>query len=609
APEPAPKAEEPPAKPAAKAEEAPAGDTINHLLNRLEAEEEAEPEEPVYLSATDLLAKLEIEDQKAAAEVLQEAARETPEQEVPEEEVPATVSLLDPLQGAGPGLVWTQDPALLEQVEKGMQLLRHLNLDESFEFFSQLNQQHPGVAQVEAGLFYNYASFSCWMEAYEHGKRLAPLMAGRDDEQFVGTMTQVLNERISQSRSMADKKRCLLELAELHLKDPEQALDYLRRAKRIPNPIRGEGRIDYYLTSLLAGTPEDRSGYLRNYLGSVADSAAVFRHLDEVYREGRHRVQAPVARAIVALGREGEARVRAVEAEAGDLLAPAGPAPELLEQTWNKDEGPLLKLFLDTLLPKARVTPRFPAPHFYTLMDHCEAPPDNWQPRKILQADNSKMFSLPRIEYRRYVGPDSFMVKASPEPDITVIVHREAEGLPVGQLRFFLLSAMYQVKKRHLHLYRAAEMLDDEGRLRLLNACRDHVIQSGVDISDSLERKIEALKPETPGFSDSLSALVEQLYDHTLSDEFDDLKDFLFLPRPFRDELQGAADRFATRLVGLTEASYAVAREELVQSPDMLEEIRSHGFAALYAGPLETHRELRLRLQRVWLGPLLRAHM
>ncbi|GMU53738.1 MAG: hypothetical protein AMXMBFR33_28840 [Candidatus Xenobia bacterium] len=592
-------------------------ESVDSFLSRLETEEEpekaVEKEEPVFLSATDLLAKLELEDNQdsaAAAKVLETASHDVHAHQVEVEEesdAQLPVEVLDFPPDPNP-LQVTQDATLLAEVEKGMTMLKHLNMDESFEFFSKLHQDHPNVAQVEAGLFYNYASFSCWMEAYEIGRRMLPVMIrAKDNAQFITTMTTVLNERIGQSRSMAEKKRCLLELAELHLADSEQAVDYLRRAKRIPNPIRGEGRIDYYLTCLLAGTPEDRSTYVRNYMGSVADSDRLFTHLDEIYKENRHRNQAPVARAIVALGRGSLERAQAAEGEAGAALAPVEADPDLLEQNWSKAEPGILKLFLDNLITRAKVSARFPAPRFHEWLDQSKPAPDGWKPKVQANEDNDAIFKLGRLTVHRYEGPERFMVRAAPEPEATLIVNQEVESLPEGQLRFFLLSALFQVKRRHLHLYRAAEALDDEGRVRLLLACRDHVLQSGVDITDALTRKIEAFSAATPDFSRALQTLLEQLYEHTLSDEFDQLREFMFDPTPFREQLEGAADRFATRLVGLCQASYAAAYESL-SDRDLLEKARRDGFRVLYRKPPETHREARLRLQRIWLGPLLRAH-
>ena len=143
--------------------------------------------------------------------------------------------------------------------------------------------------------------------------------------------------------------------------------------------------------------------------------------------------------------------------------------------------------------------------------------------------------------------------------------------------------------------------------MRLLGACRDSVLQSGVDITDTLGRKIDSLTAQTNDFSNVLRTLLEQLYEHTLSDEFDQLREFIFHPAPFREQLEGAADRFATRLVGLTEASYAAARDTLGPG-ELLEKARQEGFRVLYNKPLDAHRDARLRLQRIWLGPLLRAH-
>lgn len=607
APAPEPVPEEPEPEPEPEPEQAEAE---SEAEAEAEEDEAAAPkEEPVYLSATDLLASMQIENAEEAAKVLESASHEAHDQEAEEEQAEAEMPLeVLEMPPEGRPLVWTDDAALLAEVDKGTTMLKHLNMDESFEFFSKLHQEHPDVAQVQAGLFYNYASFSCWMEAYEIGRRMLPLMIRRPDNgQFVTTMTTVLNERIGQSRSMAEKKRCLLELAELHLADSEQALDFLRRAKRIPNPIRGEGRIDYYLTCLLAGTPEDRSTYVRNYMANVADSERLFTHLDEIYKENRHRAQAPVARAIVALGRQSVDKARQAEAEAGELLAPVEASADLLEQTWSKAEPGILKLFLDTLIPRAKLAPRFPAPRFHTWLDHCKPAPDGWKPRDLAAQDNQEIFQLGRITVHRYEGSDKFLVRASPEPEVSLIVHQDVEDLPEAQMRFFLLSALFQVKRRHLHLYRAAEALDDEGRVRLLLAGRDAVLQSGVDITEALNRKIEALTADTPDFSHTLQSLLDQLYDHTLSDEFDQLREFMFAPAPFREQLEGAADRFATRLVGLTEASCAAAREVLGEGETLDKGLRE-GFKTLYRRPLEAHRDARLRLQRIWLGPLNRAH-
>lgn len=498
-----------------------------------------------------------------------------------------------------------QSPELVARIEEGMKLLGLERYEESLDLFIELHTQAPDCLEVQTGLFYNYVGFSCWMEAYDAGKRVMPTLLRQDDSgRFARAMTRVLKERLEQTRDLAEKKAWLLELAELHLDKPQQALKYLRQAHRIPDEIDGEGRMNFYLTRLLEDTKEERLPYLHGYMGRVADSPEVFRHIEDVYASHKLRDKRPVANTVLALGRQGREAAEAAEKNAPSLQ-PQTMEPGLVEQSANSRETAVLDLFLDRLIPAAKLSLEFPSPAFAEIHQWSEEAAHDWRPATATREVNGAIFEFPSLEVRRYDGDTRFLVWATPEPHPCLIFHGEVEALGEEEQRFLALRQLYQIRRRHFHLYRAGEGLGDGGRRAMLEACHDVVVASGGAVTGALRAQMDRVSRQAGEVSlQEWQTLLERLYSHTRAEEFRLLSRFFCEKRPFQEWLETSADRFAARAVGLTTSSYAIAHEELA-GDGLYQQSVDQGMLVYYQeGDLKAHRHLRQRLQRLWLGAL-----
>lgn len=502
-----------------------------------------------------------------------------------------------------PELGSLQGDEVAEKLATANQLLADEQFEESLNIFIELHSISPESVEVQTGLFYNYVGFSCWMEAYDAGAKLTALMARQGNpDKFVRAMTRVLKERIEQTRDLGQRKEWLLELAELHLDKPEQALKYLRQAVRIPDETDYDGRIAFYLTRLLEDSDEDRLPYLHTYMAHIADSRQVFSHLDQLYASHRRKAHRPVVDTILALGLG--SKERAVEAEKNaDELQPLEPSKELIDQLSSPSEEAVLKLFLTKLFPAADITPQFPAADTQQLLQKATPVGEDWMPARLAHSWNQSTLALRSLDVLRYDGASTPFVDYSPDPKPTLILNSGLGGLPEAEVSFYLLQELYGAKQQHIHLDNVAGSLDDETRKKLAFACIKHVEAQRGGLTGALRNQSEKLLNSDNVSDAAWKSMLERLYDHTRSMEFRWLWRFFSEPRPFTERLDTAADRFASRLTGLVSASYALARRGL--DPQTLAQVENGGFHLLYAEPLKKHRALRQRLQRLWLGPLL----
>ncbi len=496
------------------------------------------------------------------------------------------------------------DPALCARIEEGMKMVALEKFDSAWDLFQEMSQAHPDVLEVQEGLFYNYYGSFCFNEALEVGRRiLAAELESPGAARFVKAMHMVLIERLKAVRDAAERKRLFLDLAEIHLDDPPQALDFLARARQIPGRGPIDARLHYYRLRLQAGNSTEQFRDVLGALEGLADRPELFDDLDRVSGQERNRAIRPAAQVVLDLVRQGREAAALAEKEGGERVAAVDPDPNLVEEEHDDPAEQIVEFLLNRLLPRGEVAVSFPDPDFSALLVDSQPAPVGWKPAEFLDRLAWRLFRLKNVQVHLYSGSELFWVRAVPEPTLQVLFHPDVATLPAVEQQGLALRALFHLHHRHIHLQRAAELLDNPMRCRLLGLTRDVVQETGTDVSDSLEREIDSLDPERPDLEMWLDQMLGRLHDHCLREEFLILRDFFTPGRLFRVRLEGSADRFVSRLVGLTAASYGIARTELGRTP-LFEEVEQEGFQVLYRSPLPTWREQRARLQRLWVSAL-----
>ncbi|HXE71914.1 MAG TPA: hypothetical protein VNO81_04560, partial [Candidatus Nitrosotenuis sp.] len=435
----------------------------------------------------------------------------------------------------------------------------------------------------------------CWMEAHEVARRLVPVLSrGPESGRFLKALRQVLRERIDQTRDPANTKRWLLELAELYLDQPAEALAFLRRAQQQPEEIPEEGRIDFYLTELL-DAPEDRRRHLQAYMGRMADSARLFEHLREVYSDRRLAAGQPAALALVALGTGPREDAELLAGEAGPAFLPAQElTPELAASLRDVREEAMVGLILDHLMPRAGLEIPFPSASMQAWLAQARPAPSGWDPARLAMRLNQDVFRFADLQVLQYQGSEPLVAELISEPAPVLLLSEQAGELADEDLKLALARAFVGARRRHYQLLNAAASLDEAGKRRLVKACRDLIKEFGIDISEKLEREVDRL--ESVGEAD-LPGVLHRLYGQSRSDEVRLLESFL--DNSFQQHLWGVVDRMAAALAGIVPASYAIARSMAGGDP-LLDRVSQEGFQVLYRPPLAPWRALRLRLQRLW---------
>lgn len=476
---------------------------------------------------------------------------------------------------------------------------------EALKKLQRLDREHPNVVQVRRALFDTYVATQSWVEAHEASQGLEPWVTDPDQKRdFLETLTRVLKERLQQLRSAAEKKKILLELAELHLDQPKQAVRFLRQAEILPDRIPGGGRIDLHLTSLLAGGLEDRSAYVLNYMRSLNDRVELFEHVKDVYRQPQHSRHLAVAETVVALGRRPRNQAEEFERRASQRLCPCIPDADTLEKAGSPVEESVVRFTLDHLLPQAGLGVAVVCETLLSrLKDSVPAPETSPVVRVAREANGA--FGFKSLDLRRYQGSDHFLVDAGAGgaggTGVTLLYHPDLETLTAHEVRFLIYRTLFQHHRRHLQLHAAAASLDDAKRYRLVKTYLDMFKSAGAPVPAEIIQEVEALPSLKMGFGARLEKVLDQLYKQSRSDAFLDLKEFLFATRPFSEHLDRLADQFACTASGLTAACYALAREALGRGNALMLRLEREGFQLLYLGDdAPAYSDLRQRLQWLW---------
>lgn len=394
-----------------------------------------------------------------------------------------------------------------------------------------------------------------------------------------------LDAALAAAGSPAERKLLLIEAAL-----DEDDVDLLLKADDVDAITDRDGELAYQLARRLSPAT-DITDYVLDYMGSEAH-AGLF---DDLARCGqKNSALAPVADAIVTLAKSPRTQAVTVEGRAG--LAARSASRDLIAQIGDPDEEELVETLLDTWIPKSGLKLPLPSDSFARRRESAAPAAFVGTLRQALRNVDYTMFDFHQLEVLSYDGDEQFLVDAAAEPNLTLLFHKKVDELPPEELRFLVFRRLVQMYRRYTTLAQMAEGFDDEARTVLVKTA----VREGVeDLPEELLEEAEDL----PAAADreTLEALLKRCYAASNDERYLNLRDYLYDNRLMERRLDPIADRFAARVVGLTTASYAMLREEL--SPELLEKAESSGLRALYDTE-EDLTHLRLRLQRLWLGPL-----
>ncbi|MBI3927118.1 MAG: hypothetical protein HY319_16395 [Armatimonadetes bacterium] len=482
-------------------------------------------------------------------------------------------------------------------LENAGALLEEGEYEEAEAQFRALLRDEPESPEYQFGMMRACVGVQQWEEAHRLGLELAKRQHEWDEEtreQVNLIRLEAIQAKIQNPRSEVEVKELLLEVAEMKLPSPE-AVEYLDEAEKIPVRIEGEGRLSFHRVALQADVA-DVSAYLLDYMHQLGDRPDLFGHIEKVYAQTEF---APMAGAVLALARLPRSQA---EARVATLLGPNPATKAMVEAIGDAGEEALVEVFLDHLIPRAGVELPLPSRRFQRRLQQAEPAAFVGSLRQALRHVNYTIF-FDQIEVLSYAGTDSFLVDAAPVPTPTLLFHKSVEEVPPEELRFLVFRRLVQIFRRHLHLYHLAEAFDDTTRDRLIQACVQMHLDSEYEISEVLMYEVEQIT-RAAAHRPAVESLLWKLYEHTGSDNFLDLADFMYEDRLMKKWLDPLADHFAAQVVGLAPASYATAREHLRSDP-LYARIEAEGFQVLYAPEaMDRHSDLRLRLQRLWMGSL-----
>ncbi|MGE0491138.1 MAG: hypothetical protein AB7S38_18160 [Vulcanimicrobiota bacterium] len=486
--------------------------------------------------------------------------------------------------------------------ESAVALLHEGQFDQAAAQFETL-RSGDGGNEVSVGLMSAQIGAGRVDDAVELGLNLRGQDLGEAEEQFRSVWETTLTTKLKNPDSDLQRKRLLLALAELKL-PAEAGLEALDEAEQIPVRLDEDGLLSYYQVVSRVDN-EDVTAYLLDYMHSLGDKPELFEHLSKNF--SRYPEIAKVAEAVVALA--GQSRTGAQEAEeaAGELLAPQYATREMAEEIGDPGEEAMVEVFLDHLIPRAGLELPVPSDEFEEFLHDSEPAAFVGSLRQALRNIDYTVF-FEEIEVLSYAGEADFLVESCPEPTPTLLFHSKVENVPPEELRFLVFRRLVQMYRRHAYLEHMARALDDAARCKLVKACIEIHQESEYEISPMLVSRLaeisaQAGEGDDPEVRGQLDALLDKLYADTGSDSFIELGDFLYDNQLAKKWLDPLADQFAASVVGLTTASYATARDMV--DDELFSELEAKGLGLLWQDEnREQYEELRLRLQRLWLGPL-----
>ncbi len=264
----------------------------------------------------------------------------------------------------------------------------------------------------------------------------------------------------------------------------------------------------------------------------------------------------------------------------------------------NEEEEEVVAFLRDNLLPKTGLNLPVPSEQFEQRLENTGPAAFVGTLRQALRAVDYTLFDFPELKVLTYDGDDMFLVDASAEPELTLIFHRDIEGMPPEELCFLVFRHLVRMYRGHSQLAHQSGALTDSNRLQLAQAAVELYLEEGSEPHPSLMDRLKALNPSAPEFENDCRGLLLHWYQATDWVGFLYAREFAFRDEVFLKRLDPVADHAAARLVGITAATYGCLREELLFQPELLEEL-GEGLNDLFEHGTGI-TAARMRIQRMW---------
>lgn len=293
-------------------------------------------------------------------------------------------------------------------------------------------------------------------------------------------------------------------------------------------------------------------------------------------------------------------RADLVAAEAAQGLGKRALNREFVSQLGNDEEEELVAFLRDTLIERSGLKLPVPSERFEGRLESTGPAAFVGTLRQALRAVDYTLFDFADLKVLTYDGEDTFLVDASAEPELTLVFHRDIEGMPPEELCFLVFRHLVRMYRGHDQLEHQSLALDASARLQLTRTVVELYLEEAALPHSALGQRLEELSVESAAFEADCKELLLHLYQATGWEYFLYTREFLFDQVMFRKRLNPVADHMAARLVGATAATFACLREELLGNPDWME-LCEEGLEGVFAELSEPALSpARLRVQRLW---------
>ncbi len=502
--------------------------------------------------------------------------------------------------------VASDDLQIVDEVKSGLELSENGEYDLALAKFARLLKQDSYILQPNLAILHNYINMARWEDAYKAGLPLLYDTFGTDYwESYVKDMAQAVINKISVDKSEIDTKKLLFVLALLCAKYPVTARKFLRLADAIAEKCPDEAALHYYL--LKVGVTSASIDNTVEALQEITTCPELFDELFEQAKDPVNKKYKPVLDMIEALYLNSKDEAKNIE-DKMESLVPLGPvqiSPADIGRYHSKaTAGKVVEFMLNKLFPEAGLEPASWPERFNGIVEEAKLIPFSFKPAELFERFNARIFKFANVELRYYDGQEQFFIKAfNFEKGKIFILHAKMAELTPAEQQFIILRKCFQLYHNHTQLWYSRLSLDDTMMCKLLETVVKMCIESGVEAAESWLKVVGNYDADTPNLYRKISETITRLYRMTDYEPFLILKEFLFARRPFTSVLDGDANRFAAKAVGITEASYGLARLFVGMRSDY-DILAQDGFCALYAD-LQTKDEfLRKSLQLLWTSYL-----
>lgn len=374
---------------------------------------------------------------------------------------------------------------------------------------------------------------------------------------------------------------------------PDLASEVLEQALEVETWVENEAKANLALARIKAGQ-EDIVPYLTEALPGTE-----MVYLFEILSSAESTATGNAADRLALFYQFGSSpRGEVQKQELGIGMGKRGLNRDFVSHLGNEEEEEVVSFLGQNLLPKAGLNLPVPSEQFERRLENTGPAAFVGTLRQALRAVDYTLFDFPELKVLTYDGDDLFLVDASAEPELTLIFHRDIEGMPPEELCFLVFRHLVRMYRGHSQLAHQSSALDDAQRLKLAQAAVELYLEEGSVPHPSLMARLQALDHQAPEFENDCRTLMLHWYQATDWVGFLYTREFAFRDEVFLKRLDPVADHAAARLVGITAATYGCLREELLFQPELLEEVQEglndlfeHGTGITAA---------RMRIQRMW---------